>query len=66
MMQLVILIQAATPTAINMSVIAAMHNYLVKEIATLLFYQYLFTVISLTINVSVFLWVIPLLSAPAS
>jgi predicted permease len=61
MLRLVLLIESATPTAINLSVITTMHNYLAKEMATVLFYQYLMAIISLTINVSLFLYVIPLL-----
>lgn len=61
MLRLVLLVQGATPTAINLSVITAMHNYLAKEMATVLFYQYLISIVSLTFNVSIFLWLIPLL-----
>ena len=51
----VLLLESATPSAINLSVITTLHGHLARETSTLLFYEYITAVVLLTINVWLFI-----------
>jgi predicted permease len=55
MFTLVLTLQHAMPTAVNVHSVAAMHGNHEKVIATLLFWQYIACIITVPVSVTVFL-----------
>ena len=54
-LQVMLMVEAAVPTAINLLTLAAAHRHLQQSISNLLFYQYLLAVGTLTALVPLFL-----------
>ncbi|KJE94713.1 hypothetical protein CAOG_05312 [Capsaspora owczarzaki ATCC 30864] len=51
----VVLLESCVPTGINLVVICASHNWLQRELTTVLFYQYLIAILSITLMTTGFL-----------
>ena len=54
----VLLLQHATPSAINIMVVVTLHNTSVNEVAANLFWQYIFSIITLVASLTSFLYII--------
>jgi predicted permease len=52
---LCMLLEAASPSAINLSVMTVLHNWRVRQMATMLFFQYAFAPVTMGLWLSVFL-----------
>mmetsp|Transcript_5852 Transcript_5852/g.13868 ORF Transcript_5852/g.13868 Transcript_5852/m.13868 type:complete len:85 (+) Transcript_5852:1-255(+) len=55
LLSFVLLLEAATPTAINLKILCALHKFNEKKITTLLFFEYLMAALPLTIWISLYL-----------
>ncbi len=61
----VLLLQNTSPTAINMQAIATMHGNHESEMAVLLFWQYMASIVLLPVLISAYIYLLPIFGLAA-